>query len=660
MVYSPVLYFNYLFHDDATFWVKLKEYGFKHIYFDTCMSQCRYGDALLLNLENLFVHKVSDLKFLRFLGIVISSCNAYLILQQMRRLSFSDIQAFLVISAMFFLPGFAVINFYGIGSSFLTLCIFLSCWSFHRVETGKGLVIPALSFLFAITIYPPAAMFYWTLTGMYILFVRDRFSVLFKNNIFRFMAVGSTGLLIYAILVFFTHYFFSHKIGSSLYNPYAITPDWPGKLQWFFQEPMGNALNLWNIFPKAATSIIVSGLIASGALVVITRNGVALTCLWQLCLFIFVFFLTFLPNLAAKGNAAFYRCLFPLTSLIWLLLVWAIFKWMDIIPATLSRWGTIALLSVIVVCAGLKTQQNVLYYRVLPSHVEYNAYKLMAGEIRSKKIDAIHILLPYHFSNERYDEFVVLTSHYLFDIYHLIYCALKQTGSPEVSLPLVYISFPGDDVLYKFDEIYFKKLPDGKWVFKVINRDEQFHEYNHSGRNTLDRGLTVLLAPQKAFSKKLNWCVLNINDIFSPPNYNGLIPKINDRFDDNMAIEIAPQFVKAYNDRGNINFKQGNFTEAISDYNKAVGLKADYEDSYYNLGLTYYKQGNLTQALSNYSKAIEINPKDTAAYNDRAIIYYKLREYDKTWDDVHKIKELKAAVDPQLINALKQVTGRIN
>ena len=94
----------------------------------------------------------------------------------------------------------------------------------------------------------------------------------------------------------------------------------------------------------------------------------------------------------------------------------------------LTRWSMIALLSTIVVYAGITTFHNVLYYRVLPSYVEWNAYKSMAEEIRLKKVDAIHILLPYHLSIERYDEFGVLSSHYIFDIYHLIYCAFKETG----------------------------------------------------------------------------------------------------------------------------------------------------------------------------------------------------------------------------------------
>jgi hypothetical protein len=305
---------------------------------------------------------------------------------------------------------------------------------------------------------------------------------------------------------------------------------------------MGNALNLWNIFPKVTTSNIVSGFIVFTAVVAIVkkfkqtepqkRKGIAFTYFWQLCLLIFVFFLTFLPNLAAKGNAAFYRCLIPLTSLIWLVLIWAIFQWKDIIPMILTRWSLIALLSTVVVYAGIKTYYNVLCYRVLPSSIEWTAYKFMAEEIRFNKVDAIYILLPYHHTFERNDEFGEICSHYLFDIYHLIYCAFTETGKlDQSSIPSLYFSLPDVDLLFELKEVYFKKMPSGKWVYKNINSESPFKEVIpgdtldkiiHSG-GTLDSGLTVIPYPQKMFSKRQNWYILNMNDIFSPSNYSTIL-----------------------------------------------------------------------------------------------------------------------------------------
>ena len=146
VVYSPVLYFDYVFHDDISILQKVTEHEFKFYLYGQAIVQCRYGQALLLTLESLIVHKVSELNYLRFLGIVISSCNASLLWRLMRRLSFSDIQAFLIISAMFLLPGFAAIFFCAENSCMLALSILLASWSFQRIEIGKKMAVSIFSF----------------------------------------------------------------------------------------------------------------------------------------------------------------------------------------------------------------------------------------------------------------------------------------------------------------------------------------------------------------------------------------------------------------------------------------------------------------------------------------------------------------------------------
>jgi hypothetical protein len=57
---------------------------------------------------------------------------------------------------------------------------------------------------------------------------------------------------------------------------------------------------------------------------------------------------------------------------------------------------------------------------------------------------------------------------------------------------------------------------------------------------------------------------------------------------------------------------------------------------------------------------LEINPQDAEAYNNRAVSYFQLKKYDKAWEDVDKMERSGTAANPQLISALKQVTGRSN
>ena len=107
---------------------------------------------------------------------------------------------------------------------------------------------------------------------------------------------------------------------------------------------------------------------------------------------------------------------------------------------------------------------------------------------------------------------------------------------------------------------------------------------------------------------------------------------------------------------GSIYIRQGNFTQAMSDYNKAIGMNPNYAGVYTHRGVVYAKQGNFTQAISDFTKAIEINPKYAEAYYNRAGTYYQLRKYGNAWVDVHKAEELGYAVNPGFISALKKAS----
>ena len=614
VAYSPVWCFDYLFHDDGSFWVKAREYGFRHIFFDNIMSQCRYGNALLLQLEAFFVHKIVDLKILRSIGIVFMAINASFLWRLMRRYPFLEAQAFLIVSAMFLLPEFAAIIFYSISAAYFPLCIFLCCWAFYRLVNGQRIFLSALLLFAAITIYQPLGMFYWALTGMHILFSPDRSSPAYKKDTFRLMVAGFAGLLCYAVSVYIMHYFFSSKIGHSLYNPYVVSFDVVGKLRWFFQEPLANALNLWDIFPKLSTSLIVAGFILITALMVKFNKKISLFNFWQLAAFIVVFFLTFLPNLAARANAPFYRCLVPLASLIWLMVVWSIFQWAKIIPGILNARALTVLLSIIVTVGGIVTFLDVLDERVLPSSIEWNAYRDAAVQVRLRGMKAVHIIVPRHqFSKERYDEFGVLSSHYPFDLYQLTACAFNEIGKAGHGLPLLYFSYADDPMVIELNEIYVKLTGDGKWIGRDIDKDGQLAPINVSfSDNTMDHVLFPNYSTQPVSLKRKRWYVLDLNSYFSPLNYEDTSP------------DTKTELAKAYDNRASIYFQHGNLAQAAADYARSAMLAPGREDPYYNLAIIYYKAGARDLALVNISHALLINPSDKDATAIRSAIDQKL------------------------------------
>jgi tetratricopeptide (TPR) repeat protein len=124
------------------------------------------------------------------------------------------------------------------------------------------------------------------------------------------------------------------------------------------------------------------------------------------------------------------------------------------------------------------------------------------------------------------------------------------------------------------------------------------------------------------------------------------------------AIQINPNYAQAYNNRGLAYIKQGDPSQAFSDFNRAIQIDPYLTLVYYNRGLAYQNQGNLNQAISEYTKAIQINSNYAQAYNNRTVVYFLNREYDKSWEDVHKIEKLGGKVHPEFLGELKKASGR--
>jgi tetratricopeptide (TPR) repeat protein len=124
----------------------------------------------------------------------------------------------------------------------------------------------------------------------------------------------------------------------------------------------------------------------------------------------------------------------------------------------------------------------------------------------------------------------------------------------------------------------------------------------------------------------------------------------------NDTVHKSPKKARPYNTRGLAYEKQGNFTQAISDYTKAIEINPSLAEAYNNCGVVYYDKGNFTQAISDYTKAIEINPNYAQAYNNRGLAYYEKQEYDKVWVDVHKAEKLGYKVNSYFLEALKKAS----
>lgn len=110
--------------------------------------------------------------------------------------------------------------------------------------------------------------------------------------------------------------------------------------------------------------------------------------------------------------------------------------------------------------------------------------------------------------------------------------------------------------------------------------------------------------------------------------------------DYNKAIELRPNFASAYNNRGNVYRNLGELDKAVNDYNIAIDLDPDEANSYSNRGLAYYELRDFDRAIDDYSKAIELDPTHAASYNNRGVAYVDTERYEEALEDLNVAIEL--------------------
>jgi tetratricopeptide (TPR) repeat protein len=88
-----------------------------------------------------------------------------------------------------------------------------------------------------------------------------------------------------------------------------------------------------------------------------------------------------------------------------------------------------------------------------------------------------------------------------------------------------------------------------------------------------------------------------------------------------------------YEKVGDKHFHQGNYQEAINQYNQALKNQSYHADIYYKLGLVYYRLGSYETAIINYTQAINININFGKAFHHRGLANYQLGNYQIAIED---------------------------
>jgi tetratricopeptide (TPR) repeat protein len=97
---------------------------------------------------------------------------------------------------------------------------------------------------------------------------------------------------------------------------------------------------------------------------------------------------------------------------------------------------------------------------------------------------------------------------------------------------------------------------------------------------------------------------------------------------------------KEFYERGIYFFRNGNFLEAIEEFNKALQLNENYGKIYFNRGLCYTMLEQYSNALLDFTKVIELDENFAIAYLNRGANYVGLEQYSNALLDFTKAIEL--------------------
>jgi tetratricopeptide (TPR) repeat protein len=106
----------------------------------------------------------------------------------------------------------------------------------------------------------------------------------------------------------------------------------------------------------------------------------------------------------------------------------------------------------------------------------------------------------------------------------------------------------------------------------------------------------------------------------------------------NEAIALYRQYAVTFNNRGLAYHAKGDYDRAIADYDQAIALDAKNAAAYYSRGSAYRTKGDYGHAFADLDQAIALDPKFAAAYYSRGLAYHAKGDYD------HAIADLDQAI----------------
>lgn len=445
LTYSPTLIFDYAHHDSYRFLLRPPG-GLMDSFNQSNINTGRALSAVVHSLYALIVNSVDDLKWIRLITMALFSICGVFGISVFKKIFDSDIVAFCLTWSILTLPPFQVMIFYA-GVAHNAVGILLSCLSVACVQNaikeecqlGKSKVIKIILalvlMLLAFNLYASTAAFYWV--GVFLIYVvmfKDKQSNI-KRTMIALFSIGVASQIIYFIFIKALNVLmdFSTEV-YGLYNPYVTADNYFEKMLWFIKEPMANALNFWNIFPRPDVTAGVLLFSIIGLVITLRRKDFIENkgrVLIGSGIFVATLLLSFSPNIVAQGEAPWYRCSAGAFALVMVGVVLVLNQWTHLMKEK-GRSVFVTVVVILTLFGTLQTTKSVLYYRVLPSFTELKYLKDLLKDTTSNEFSHIHIIQPdIGKIKRRYDEYGMPTTAVIPNLYAFSTAALREVALKE-------------------------------------------------------------------------------------------------------------------------------------------------------------------------------------------------------------------------------------
>lgn len=314
LCYLPVLVASYGFSDDYP------------VLAQTLRGNPRPGDmkagegrpllALLTTLVFSALGGVSDLRYARLIGVLGTALLAWALERALLRAGWGGLVSFLLAFGLVTTPPFQVYAAWAVTSLYPlaallagVACRLADAGPSGAARLGRGRLAAAATLLaLAVTIYQPAAMFYWVFVAI-ALFGKER-----RFGLARLGSLGAAGAVALAAGLL------AAGIGARFYQAEPapslalLEPDPARKMAWFVSGPLTDALNLHRLSPEPAAAALVAAFILVG--LAFRFDGPPRERAQQWLAAFALLPLSHLPSLVAAETRTHYRTEAALTSLV--------------------------------------------------------------------------------------------------------------------------------------------------------------------------------------------------------------------------------------------------------------------------------------------------------------------------------------------------------